>query len=191
MQYYEKMKTDMITDHAVSQTAAVLIGKLQQIASGFIYDFDGVAKRLSDYRVNALCELLNKINENTLIAYWYAEDLEALRAALPDAEVFDNSRLNAQVRAWNSGKIKTLLIHPRSAGHGLQLEQGGSNIVWYTPYWSRDLWEQLNARLWRKGQKNTVNVYSLIASGTVDEVITQRVEDKQKFEKLFNQHLKG
>lgn len=188
--YYTKMKNDMVTTDAVSQTAAVLIGKLQQIASGFIYDFAGVAKRLSDYRVKALKELLKTLQgETVLIAYWFIEDLALLQQDLPEAVVFDNSRLSEQVSKWNSGQIQTLLIHPRSAGHGLQLEQGGRNIIWFTPYWSRDLWEQLNARLWRKGQTQTVRVYSLIAAGTIDEIITQRVEDKSEFEKIFSKHL--
>lgn len=189
-QYYEAMKKDMVTEHAVSQNAAVLIGKLQQIASGFIYQQDGTPERLSDYRLEALKELLKEIGEeSTLVAYWYAEDLEALKRELPDAVIFDKANLKEQVKAWNAGKIKTLLIHPRSGGHGLQLEQGGRNIIWYTPYWSRDLWEQLNARLWRKGQTKVVRVYSIEAIDTVDELITQRVENKAEFDRIFTEHL--
>lgn len=189
--YYNQMRNDMVTADAVSQTAAVLTGKLQQIASGFIYDEHGQGVRLSDYRVKALKGLLSRIGDNALIAYWYIEDLALLRHNLPDAEVFDNKTLQEQVTRWNAGQIKQLLIHPRSAGHGLQLEKGGATIIWFTPYWSRDLWEQLNARLWRKGQAKPVTVYSLIAVGTIDELVAQRVEDKGEFDKLFLQHVKG
>lgn len=191
-EYYQTMKNDMVVGDVVSQTAAVLAGKLQQIASGFVYLGDGTADRLSDYRVNALAELVDSLgDESVLIAYWFTEDLRALQDAIPDAVVFDNKRLSEQVQAWNAGKIKRLLIHPRSAGHGLQLEQGGRNIIWYTPYWSRDLWEQLNARLWRKGQNQTVKVYTIEAENTIDEMVTQRVEHKADFDTIFTQHLRG
>lgn len=190
--YYEAMKEDMIVGDIVSQTAAVLAGKLQQIASGFVYPQDGEAQRLSGYRVEALKNTLEQIGDHSvLIAYWFTEDLRALREALPHAEVFDNKRLSEQVAQWNAGKIKHLLIHPRSAGHGLQLEQGGCHIIWYTPYWSRDLWEQLNARLWRKGQTKTVKVYTIEAKDTIDEAVTQRVEHKADFDTIFTEHLRG
>lgn len=189
-QYYEKMKKDMVTDEAVSQTAAVLVQKLQQIASGFIYNEFSEAVHLSDFRVVALMGLLEQLNdENIIIAYWYKEDLERLRNALPDAQELNPRNLKEVVQKWNQGKIKHLLIHPRSAGHGLQLEQGGRTLVWYSPVWSNDLWEQTNARLWRRGQKNTVNIYTIEAEGTIDQLVSQRVEMKGKFDKLFNQHL--
>lgn len=187
--YYQKMKKDMITKDAVSQTAAVLSQKLQQITSGFVYDELGDAVFLSDYRVNALKDLLQTIGGNTLIAYWYKEDFERLKNALPDAQELNPRNLTEVVEKWNRGEIKHLLIHPRSAGHGLQLEQGGYNLVWYSPVWSNDLWEQTNARLWRRGQKHTVRIHTLQASGTIDEIISQRVESKSEFDKLFSLHL--
>jgi len=191
-QYYDQMRSDMLTEDAVSATAAVLIQKLQQIASGFIYDELGEAKRLSDFRIRALQQLLNsRVTGNALIAYWYKDDLDRLMEALPDAEMLVPTNLQSQVERWNRGEIKCLLIHPRSAGHGLQLEKGGTTLIWYTPQWSNDLWEQTNARLWRKGQTKPVHVYSIEAVGTIDEAVGARILGKAEFEKIFMNHLRG
>lgn len=188
--YYDRMRRDMVTEDTVSQTAAVLVQKLQQIGSGFVYDEAGEAVALSDYRVNALLDLLERLKgQNVIIAYWYKEDLQRLRAALPEAEELNPKTLAKTVKRWNAGEIEHLLIHPRSAGHGLQLEQGGHTIIWYSPVWSNDLWEQTNARVWRRGQKNPVHIYTLVADGTIDELVCQRVEKKAQFDKLFTQHL--
>jgi len=188
--YYDQMRRDMVTEDTVSQTAAVLVQKLQQIGSGFVYDEAGDAVQLSDYRVDALRELLERLKgQNVIIAYWYKEDLQRLRAALPDAHELNPKTLAKTVKRWNAGEIEHLLIHPRSAGHGLQLEQGGYTIIWYSPVWSNDLWEQTNARVWRRGQKHPVHIYTLEAVGTIDELISQRVEMKAQFDKLFTQHL--
>ena len=191
MEYYDQMRTDMLTKEAVSSTAGVLVQKLQQIASGFIYDEMGNAIPLSDFRLTSLQELLNTITGNILIAYWYQEDLKRLQALLPQAQTLTPANLKTQVQRWNNGEIQYLLIHPRSAGHGLQLEKGGHTLVWYTPQWSNDLWEQTNARLWRTGQSKPVNVYTLSAKNTIDESIAQRIHFKAGFEKLFMKHLKG
>lgn len=191
MEYYNQMRNDMLTHDAVSATAAVLVQKLQQIASGFIYDEQGDAIPLSDFRLTALQQLLNSLTGNILIAYWYQEDLKRLQQLLPNAETLTPSNLTKQVERWNRGEIQYLLIHPRSAGHGLQLEQGGHTLVWYTPQWSNDLWEQTNARLWRKGQTHPVNVYALEAINTIDEAVGLRISSKAEFEKLFMKHLRG
>lgn len=190
--YYDKMRRDMVTDDAVSGSAAVLVQKLQQIGSGFIYDERGEAVPLSPYRVEALQRLLADLDDrNVLICYWYKEDLQRLRHALPDACELTPKNLKETVIRWNAGEIKTLLVHPRSAGHGLQLERGGHTLVWYSPVWSNDLWEQTNARLWRRGQQYPVDVYTLEAEGTVDELISKRVEMKGEFDRMFTRHLGG
>lgn len=188
--YYARMAIDSVTDDAVSVTEAVLVQKLAQIASGFVYNEASEAVSLSHYRVDALLALLARMpDENVIIAYWYQEDLARLREALPDAETLDPKNISETVRRWNAGEIKHFLVHPRSAGHGLQLEGGGRTLVWYSPVWSNDLWEQTNARIWRRGQTKPCHVYSLVAVGTIDEIIAQRVEGKAKFERMFTQHL--
>lgn len=187
--YYHKMKKNMVTEDAISQSAAVLSQKLQQISSGFIYTETGDTVPLSNFRIEALKNLLDRIQGNTIIAYWYKEDFERLKTALPDAFELNPRNLTDIVNKWNAGDIKRLLVHPRSAGHGLQLEQGGADLVWYTPVWSNDLWEQTNARIWRKGQKNNVNIYTIEAEHSIDQVMSLRVESKGQFDKLFNEHL--
>lgn len=190
IKYYNDMKKDMITEHAISQTSAVLSQKLQQIASGFVYTEDGEAVALSDFRIKALKELTDKLNTNLIICYWYQEDLQRIKDVLPDAQALEKKRLMEQVKEWNNKEIKTLLIHPRSAGHGIQLEKGGNTIIWFGPQWSNDLWEQTNARVWRQGQQNPVEIYTLSATGTIDELVQQRVTDKAEFDKLFTQHMR-
>ena len=191
MAYYDEMRKDMVTEDASSASAATLVLKLQQIASGFIYGDDGEPVRLSTFRLQGLLDTLKRINSNVIISYWFQEDLAGLREWLPDAEELNPKNLKTQVKRWNAGEIKTLLIHPRSAGHGLQLEKGGHTIIWYAPQWSRDLYEQTNARIWRRGQTEEVKVITLVASDTVDLAVQARVWDKAEFERLFMKHMKG
>ncbi len=190
--YYDTMRKDMVTEHAESPTAAVLSQKLEQIACGFVYDSDGVAVRLGRFRLEGLQRLLNKLeDENVIICYWYKDDLKEIRGLLPEAEELDKKRLNEQVKRWNDGEIKHLLIHPRSAGHGLQLERGGHTVVWYCPQWSNDLEQQTNARVWRTGQTKPVTIYTITAKDTVDELKSIRVQSKTQYDEMFHQHLKG
>jgi len=187
---YDQMAKDAVTEFAVGQTAAVQMQKLQQIAAGFVYDGSGEAVQISDQRPAALMDLLYKVRDrNVIIVYNFKEDLERLRDLLPRADELTPKTLSIQVERWNRGEIKHLLIHPKSAGHGLQLEKGGYTLIWYTPQWSNDLWEQTNARIWRTGQEYAVEIYSIEAIDTVDELIGARIEDKARFDRLFHQHL--
>ena len=189
--YYDAMARDMATEDAHAVTSAVLVQKLQQIASGFIYLPDGSPRLLDNYRIDALLQLLQRLPRKVIIVYWYKEDLARLKTALPTAQELTPRNLEQQTQRWNAGEIDYLLIHPRSAGHGLQLEKGGCNLVWFTPQWSNDLWQQTNARIWRQGQTRPVKIYSLCARGTIERFIAQRITDKQEFMEIFNQHLRG
>lgn len=188
-EYYSAMEKDFIVGEVVAPTAAVLVQKLQQISSGFVYTPEGT-EILSDYRIHALKEILNGVDSPALVVYWYQEDLKRIKEAIPAAGVLDKKDFNETVKAWNQGKIDTLLIHPRAAGHGLQLEQGGRHIIWFTPQWSNDLWHQTNARLWRKGQHRPVVVWSIIARDTIEQAITNRIEGKNGFNEMFNNYFK-
>ena len=195
---YKALKKDFIVELGGAEisaaNSAVLTGKLAQVSSGFLYDTEqGTSTFLHDAKLEVLEELLTRVKKPVIIAYWYQYDLAAIKAmtgfqALADAKT--ESKTNALVNAWNSAELDGLLLHPRSAGHGLNLAQGGSTIIWYSPQWSRDLWEQTNARLWRTGQRETVNVYTLSGEGTIDELIVNRVEEKAKFDVLLNDHLR-
>lgn len=191
-EHYRVMKKDMVVGDVEAVNAAVLTQKLQQIASGFLYDTEsGEVERLSDYRMERIRNLISSMpSENVIICYWYQEELAMLKETFPDAVTLGSKKeLNQTVNDWNAGVIKTLLLHPRSAGHGLNLAQGGRIMVWLAPQWSNDLWEQTNARLWRRGQERPVNIITLEAVDTVDELVSLRVELKAGFDKMLRQHL--
>ena len=95
----------------------------------------------------------------------------------------------AVVERWNNSQCPILMLHPRSAGHGLNLAAGGCKVLWLGPVWSRDLWEQTNARLWRRGQKRKVEVVTLTAEDSIDQLVVGRVDDKGAYEELFKQHI--
>lgn len=169
-------------------SAAVLSGKLQQLTSGFVYDENGDSVLLSDFRLRALGIYLKELRgESVVIVYWFKHDLEAIKKLLPDAFVLGDD-IEAGVEGWNNGTIKTLLLHPRSAGHGISLQHGGRNMLWYSPVWSRDLWLQTIARLWRRGQTKPVVITSLIASDSVDELVAARVDEKADFAAVWAAH---
>lgn len=197
---YDTLKRDSVLDGEAAANAAVLVGKLQQVSSGFLYSETGDTTRISGYRLEALARALDEyraadIKEggtgNAVVAYWFQEDLEALKLRFPTAEEITPRNMKEQVRRWNAGEIQILLIHPRSAGHGLQLEQGGNLLFWYTPQWSNDLYHQTNARLWRRGQSRAVTSVSLVAMDTVDEIICARVDSKDKFDAMLTKHFRG
>lgn len=179
----------------IAQNSAVLVNKLQQIANGFIYDTDDkTVTKIHDERLTALTLLLNQIEGPVLIAYWYGFEREQIAKRFKAPHIgagVSNKKVNQLVRDWNMGHIQTLLIHPRSAGHGLNLQYGGSTLIWYAPQWSRDLHEQTIARLWRQGQVQEVNVYTLVAKNTIDEIIEKRLESKALFDQLLQEHLQS
>ena len=112
-----------------------------------------------------------------LVAYWFKHDKDRIRKRFPFVRDIDTAE---DIEEWNAGNIKVGLIHPASAGHGLNLQEGGSTIVWFSLTWSLELYQQLNARLWRQGQKHTVVIEHLVARGTVDEDIMISLDRKDK-----------
>ena len=192
--YNEMKKTavlEMGDETFTAANAAVLTGKLQQISSGFLYREDDAPVDLHRARFLALRKLLSRIpaGENVLIAYWYKHELETLLYGLAGAVAMTGTGDEKVMADWNAGRIKILLVQPRSCGHGIQLQHGGSTLVWYGPVWSRDLTEQTEARLWRQGQKKPVNVYTLAGSKTIDELIIAKVESKGGYQELLTAHL--
>jgi hypothetical protein len=173
-------------DDLAADSAAVLSGKLQQLASGFIYDEFGDSVLISDYRLRALDSLLCKrVKWPVVVCYWFKSDLIAMRERYPLCVVLGDD-VEENSKRWNDGKIDMLLLHPRSAGHGLQLQFGGCNMIWYSPTWSRDLWLQTNARLWRRGQTKPVTITSIIALNTVDALVQARIEEKADYALMWD-----
>ena len=178
---YDTLKKDMVltlTDGEVdAMNAASLSGKLLQLANGAVYSADGKALPIHSRKLDALEDLVEAANgKPVLVAYWYKHDLSRIQERFPDSRAIDTPK---DISDWNAGKIAIGLLHPASGGHGLNLQDGGSTIVWYGMTWSLELYQQLNARLWRQGQKNsTVIIHHIITAGTHDEDVLRALERK-------------
>lgn len=177
---YKTMERDAVLelddDTIAALSAAVVSNKLLQLANGAIYDEDGKTHIVHGRKLDALEELREEAQgENILVFYSFKSDYERIKERFPDAVKLDGAE---SIRDWNAGKIKMLLAHPASAGHGLNLQDGGSIIIWYGLTWSLELYQQANARLHRQGQKNTVRIYRLLTEGTVDGRVAKALEGK-------------
>lgn len=185
--YYDRMKRDMyigmlgdsgdLTELTVANAAALSM-KLTQMANGAAYDADRNVVPIHDAKLDRLEEIIDtNIQGNILVAYTFIHDRNRIMARLGSkAKVF--SGLEADIDAWNAGDIPVMLIHPKSAGHGLNLQQGGNVIIWFGQTWSSEEKRQLDARLYRQGQTRPVIVHHLIASGTIDQRIKETVDEK-------------
>ena len=168
---YDTLKRELVlkldSGEVDAANAAALSGKLLQLAGGAVYGEDKQVLRFHERKLDALEDLIEAANgKPLLVAYWYRHDLERIRERF-DARPIATAR---DIADWNAGKIAVGLIHPASAGHGLNLQEGGSTLIWFTPTWSLELYQQTNARLWRQGQRSrTVVVRHIIARGTHDE----------------------
>ena len=159
-----------------ADTAAVVAGKLLQMANGAVYDDQEGVFHIHDEKIAALTEIMDtNPGENLLVFYSYKHDLKRIKEAIPDAVEFSGD----QVGAWNSGKIRLLLCHPASAAHGLNLQQGGHIVVWFGMTWSLELYQQANARLQRPGQKESVVIHHLVCKDTIDERVLKALNGKQ------------
>ena len=179
---YKQLKKDMVLeledgDVVDAPTAAALAGKLQQASSGAIYtDDEGGYLELHGRKLDALEDIIESANgEPVLIAYWFKHEVPRILQRLPRAVQLNSSQ---DFRAWNRGEIPIGLIHPASAGHGLNLQDGGHLLVWLTLPWSLELVEQTNARLFRQGQKQPVTITRITCTGTIDQRVTSALETK-------------
>lgn len=161
--------------------AASLSGKLSQMANGAVYTDSGETISIHDRKLDALEDIIESMGgKPLLVAYWFRHDLERIMERLHKGKI-PFSRLDSaeSIRRWNAGELPVALIHPASAGHGLNLQSGGSAIVWFGLTWSLELYQQTNARLWRQGQKSeTVVVQHIITKGTIDERIMKALSEK-------------
>ena len=170
---YETMRRDMVLSLDGSDidaiNAAALSNKLLQMANGAVYDEDGKAVIIHDKKLDALEDLIEGANgKPVLIAYWFKHDLERIAKRLTVLHIpFARLDGNESIKKWNNGEFPVALIHPASAGHGLNLQAGGSTLIWFGLTWSLELYQQTNARLWRQGQKQTVVIHHIISKGTI------------------------
>ncbi len=157
--------------------AAALSGKLLQMANGAVYDDDHKPIRIHDRKLDALEDLMEAANgKPILIAYWFKHDLARMKERLSIREI----RSSKDITDWNEGKIPVAAIHPASAGHGLNLQAGGSVLIWFGLTWSLELYQQTDARLWRQGQKHTVIIEHIVTEGTIDEQVMRVLQSKNK-----------
>ena len=186
-QQYESMKKDLILPYLENEAitaanAAALSGKLCQMANGAVYSDEGSVAHIHDRKLDALEDIIEAAQGPILLCYWFKHDLERITKKLDELKVeYVRISSDGSIRMWNEGKFQVGLIHPASAGHGLNLQAGGNHIVWFGLTWSLELLEQTNARLWRQGQRaETVVVQYLVTAGTIDERILDAISKKEK-----------
>lgn len=184
---YKDMKKKLLIElkdvEITAANAASLSGKLSQMASGAIYDNDKNIINLHDRKLDALEDIIEAANGNPiLVAYWFKHDLDRIIDRLSRLKLNYSTLFKTEhIEKWNKGKYQIGLIHPASAGHGLNLQFGGYNIVWFSIPWSLELYQQTNARLYRQGQKsNIVVIQHIVTKGTIDEKILTALSSKNK-----------
>lgn len=179
---YQEMARDLVLRlHGVeidASNAAALSGKLCQLANGAIYTEDKHTLHFHDRKLDALEDLIEGANgKPVLVAYWFQHDLARIKKRFKVREL----KSSKDITDWNAGSIPVAVIHPASAGHGLNLQAGGSTMVWFGLTWSLELYQQTNARLWRQGQTaDTVVIHHIITRGTIDEAIMKALSEKDK-----------
>ena len=177
---YREMERELVLSigeaDITAVSAAALSNKLLQMANGAVYDTEGKVVKLHDAKVEALDEIIScNEGKSVMVIYSYRHDLDALRRRYPKARELKTAD---DIRTWNAGQIPLLLVHPQSAGHGLNLQHGGHIVVWYGLTWSLEAYQQTNKRLHRPGQTEPVVLHHLVARDTVDEDVMRALAGK-------------
>lgn len=178
---YDEMKKNLICEikngEITVSNAGSLSNKLSQFANGAVYDDEQNIVEIHSRKLDALEDIIESMNgKPLLVAYWYKHDLQRIKKRFDVREI----KTGKDIADWNKGKIPVALIHPASAGYGLNLQQGGSTLVWFGLTWSLELYQQTNGRLYRQGQKNTVVIQHIVTKGSIDEQILKALERKNK-----------
>ena len=181
---YDLMKSDLIIpleDGEIDAVnAASLSNKLLQMSNGAVYDENGNVRLIHQRKLEMLEDLIEAANgQPVLVAYWFRHDKARIQEYLKGIGCETREiKESKDIQDWNAGKVPVALIHPASAGHGLNIQEGGHILIWFGLTWSLELYMQANARLWRQGQKNTVTIHHIITKGTVDEDVMAALEAK-------------
>ena len=181
---YEEMKKDLLVsvegEEIDAANAAVLSGKLLQLANGAIYTDDREIVPVHDQKLLMLEDLVEQANgQNVLVAYWFQHDHERIVVHLTEKGYAPRDlKTEGDIADWNAGRIQIGLISPASAGHGLNIQRGGHILIWYSMIWSLEMYQQMNARLWRQGQKEVVTAHHIVCRDTVDEDVLKALEHK-------------
>ena len=189
---YKKFKKEMVMTIQEKEidaiNAASLSNKLIQLANGSIYDDDKKFYEIHNKKLDKLEEIIESANgKPVLIAYWFKADKERIEKRFKVREI----KTADDIKQWNMGMINLALIHPASTGHGLNLQSGGSTLVWFSLTWSLELYQQTNARLYRQGQKDTVVIHHLITKNTIDEDIMKSLKRKDKTQEALMRAVKA
>ena len=176
---YKRLEKEMLLPFADGDidavNAASLSNKLLQLANGAVYDENGKVKKIHSRKLDALEGLIEAANGKSVLVYYrYKHDRDRISERFDVREIKDDK----DISEWNAGKIQLAIAHPASCGHGLNLQSGGSTIIWFGLTWSLELYQQANARLYRQGQKNTVVIHHIITKGTVDEKVMTALKNK-------------
>ena len=181
---YDDMKKQLLVEvdgeEIDAANAAVLSGKLLQMANGAIYNEARQMRVIHNRKLEMLGDLIEQANgQNVLVAYWYQHDHERIREYLTDLG-YKPRDLNSDqdIADWNAGKIQVGLISPASAGHGLNIQKGGHILIWFSLVWSLEMYQQTNARLWRQGQKEVVTIHHIVTRDTVDGDVLNALKHK-------------
>lgn len=180
---YDSLKQDMVLSLEENEidaiNAAALSNKLLQMSNGAVYNDDKESLHIHDRKLDALEDLIEGANgKPVLVAYWFKHDLEKIKDRFDVREI----KSAKDISDWNEGKIPVALIHPASAGHGLNLQAGGSTLIWFGLTWSLELYQQTNARLYRQGQDSTVVIHHILTKGTIDEDVMKALKSKKKIQ---------
>ena len=182
---YEGMKKDLVLQlpegEVTAANAAALSGKLSQMANGAVYADDGTITEIHSKKLDALEDIIEASNGNpVLVAYWYKHDLQRIEERLHSLHIpFGRIDKDESIARWNRGEFPVMLIHPASAGHGLNLQNGGNTIVWFSIPWSLELYTQTVDRLFRQGQKSeTVSVIHIVTKDTIDQRVVKALRMK-------------
>lgn len=183
-QLYDKMAKDLLLhleDGDIdAANAAALSNKLLQMSNGAVYDEEGRVREIHNHKLEALEDLIEAANgQNVLIAYWFKHDRDRIMKYLKDCGYDPREMKSSEdINDWNKGEVPVALIHPASAGHGLNIQSGGHILIWFGLTWSLELYQQTNARLWRQGQSEVVTIHHIITEDTVDENVMKALESK-------------
>lgn len=183
-QLYDKMAKDLLLhleDGDIdAANAAALSNKLLQMSNGAVYDEEGRVREIHNHKLEALEDLIEAANgQNVLIAYWFKHDRDRIMKYLKDCGYDPREMKSSEdINDWNKGSVPVALIHPASAGHGLNIQSGGHILIWFGLTWSLELYQQTNARLWRQGQGEVVTIHHIITEDTVDENVMKALESK-------------
>lgn len=181
---YDQLKSDLIIpleDGDIdAANAAALSNKLLQLSNGAVYDENGIVRVIHKRKLEMLEDMIEAANgQPVLIAYWFKHDHQRIMEHLTACGYSPRDiRESEDIKDWNTGKMAVALIHPASAGHGLNIQEGGHILIWFGLTWSLELYQQTNARLWRQGQRDTVTIHHIVCENTVDEDVLNALSSK-------------